>query len=246
MNDEWFIERKGRKCGPYTRDQLREMLAAGQLQPDELTIQRGGDKAVRVRRVADPSWQPKERKAPAESDEGQDAASAQEPPARLEAKWIVIGVAAVLYLIGIAWALGWLSLGDPIEEFPNWPEWFQSEYRVRPPQKPPIPPGTVFVEGMGFVNKDQVPSPGEYSEKWLDQLFSHYTVAQQPYWARARMDPTSPAGIMPAGAKVIAGPELNGLTLVCTCTRDHRVINMFVDRNSLRKRSLGPPESGKP
>lgn len=67
MTEQWYYHRDQKKCGPVSRDELRQMLAAGQLIPSDMVLQQGTPKWVPASSIAGvqaeggrsfPGWKP--------------------------------------------------------------------------------------------------------------------------------------------------------------------------------------------
>jgi hypothetical protein len=158
-------------------------------------------------------------------------------------KWLLASAVGAAGLLGLGYAALHFFGGGP-QEFPDLPEWFQPAHRVRRPTNSVPPQGYVHVQGLGWMPPEEVPPPGDFTEKWLDEHFTHYVSPNAFYWSAPGQRLTAAAGKLLAGTKVIYGKEVDGLALVCTRTRDNRVMNLFMQPEFLRERAEGPPRAG--
>jgi hypothetical protein len=138
---------------------------------------------------------------------------------------------------------GVLPQAEPqAEVYPDLPEYFQPAHRVvRLPFGPVDGRGKVYVEGKGWLWPKDAPRPGNFTEAWMEEHFTHYLHRNAFYWAVPRLDMSAADGKLLAGTKVILGKKLDDLALVCTRTRDSRLINMYIPSVCLQARSNGPP-----
>jgi len=127
---------------------------------------------------------------------------------------------------------------------PHLREWFHPEHRVKRQTAEPVGgEGTIYLEGLGWIPKEQAPAPGSFTKEWLDREFTHYMQRDAFFWAAPKARNFAADGKIGAGIKVIFGEEVNGTFLICTRTSDNRVMNMFIDTSkTLRERSQGPPD----
>jgi hypothetical protein len=154
-------------------------------------------------------------------------------------KWLWLGT-AVAPLLGFVYWASPAPTNPVVVTSPDLPAWFQPPYRLRRAVPNANPAGKVYVEGMGWLPPDQVPPPGDFTPEWLDKHFTHYLQTNAFTWAVP--DSTSlPDGKILGGTKVIFGERVGEFSLICTRTRDSRIMNMFVGTTNLRERSQGPP-----